>query len=192
MRPAILVYDSISGTTSGLKDRLNLKMAAILKISKFSLYVYFDIRYEKTVTNCPRKNILYVDDVIDDVTGDRQSRFSIFIVFFECAQVDIWEAITQWKIRACEWKPQHSIPSRSSTWYITFTSPKLCKMQIILASTQSPIGFSLLAKITFWQVCSFNGLSVCLSVLDAITQKRFEVSSPNLVQICILVRHRSL
>ena len=29
------MYDSISGTTSGLKDRPNLKMAAILKISNF-------------------------------------------------------------------------------------------------------------------------------------------------------------
>ena len=94
MRGAILVYDSISGTTSGLKDRPNLKMAAILKIYNFSFQVYFDIRYENTVTNCPRKNIFDVDDVTDDVTGDRQNRFSLFIVVFECARTDIQEAIT--------------------------------------------------------------------------------------------------
>ena len=89
MRGAILAYESIFGTTSGLKDRPNLKMAAILKISNFSFQVYFDIRYENTVTNCPRKNIFDVDDVIDDVTGDRQSCFSKFIVLFEYARADI-------------------------------------------------------------------------------------------------------
>ena len=31
----MLVQDSTSGTTSGLKDRPDLKMAAILKISKY-------------------------------------------------------------------------------------------------------------------------------------------------------------
>ena len=34
MKPAILVYDSISGITSGLKARPNLKMAAILDCPK--------------------------------------------------------------------------------------------------------------------------------------------------------------
>ena len=46
----------------------------------------------------------------------------------------------------------------------------------------------LLAKIyNFWQVCSFVGLSVCLSVslsvLSSITHERFNISSPNLVHI---------
>ena len=47
---------------------------------------------------------------------------------------------------------------------------------------------SLLAKIyNFWQVCSFVGVSVCLSVslsvLSSITHERFDISSPNLVHI---------
>ena len=33
------------------------------------------------------------------------------------------------------------------------------------------------------QVCSFVGLSVCLSVLSSITHERFDISSPNLVHI---------
>ena len=37
------------GTSSGLKDRLDLKMAAILKISKYFRQVYFGIRYGKIV-----------------------------------------------------------------------------------------------------------------------------------------------
>ena len=46
----------------------------------------------------------------------------------------------------------------------------------------------LLAKIyNFWQVCSFVGVSVCLSVslsvLSSITHERFDISSPNLVHI---------
>ena len=46
----------------------------------------------------------------------------------------------------------------------------------------------LLAKIyNFWQVCSFVGLSVCLSVslsvLSSITHERVDISSPNLVHI---------
>ena len=62
----------------------------------------------------------------------------------------------------------------------------------ILASTQSPIAFSLLAKIfQFWQVCSsdglFVGLFVCLSVrmdlVDTIQVAPFDQSSPNLTQI---------
>ena len=44
-----------------------------------------------------------------------------------------------------------------------------------------------LPKFTFWQVCSFVGLSVCLSVslsvLSSITHERFDISSPNLVHI---------
>ena len=35
----------------------------------------------------------------------------------------------------------------------------------------------------FLQVCSFVGLSVCLSVLSSITHERFGISSPNLVHI---------
>ena len=44
-----------------------------------------------------------------------------------------------------------------------------------------------LPKFTFWQVCSFVGLSVCLSVslsvLSSITDECFDISSPNLVHI---------
>ena len=65
----ILLYDLTSGTTSGLKTRPNLKMAAILKISKYLRYVHFDIRYGKIVANCPRKSSFDVDDVTDDVTA---------------------------------------------------------------------------------------------------------------------------
>ena len=38
-------------------------------------------------------------------------------------------------------------------------------------------------NLQFWQVCSFVGLSVCLSVLSSITHERFDISSPNLVPI---------
>ena len=42
-------------------------------------------------------------------------------------------------------------------------------------------------NLQFWQVCSFVGLSVCLSVslsvLSSITHERFDISSPNLVHI---------
>ena len=69
MRGAFTVCHSISGTTSGLKARPNLKMAAILEISNFSFQVNFDIRYEKTVTKCLREIFFYVDNVIDDVTA---------------------------------------------------------------------------------------------------------------------------
>ena len=57
----------------------------------------------------------------------------------------------------------------------------------IYAARLSDAGFEemlLLAKIyNFWQVCSFVGLSVCLSVLSSITHERFDISSPNLVHI---------
>ena len=66
------------------------------------------------------------------------------------------------------------------------------------AYCQKALGFALtflaifvlhyyLPKFTFWQVCSFVGLSVCLSVslsvLSSITHERFDISSPNLVHI---------
>ena len=70
----ILVQDSTSGTTSGLKTRPNLEMAAILKISKYLRYVHFDIRYGKIV-----RSTFDVDDVTDDVTACRQSVPSIFM-----------------------------------------------------------------------------------------------------------------
>ena len=48
-----------------------------------------------------------------------------------------------------------------------------------------------LPKFTFWQVCWFNGLSVCLSVSlfirSQITLEPFEIYSPKLVHRCILV-----
>ena len=66
----------------------------------------------------------------------------------------------------------------------------------ILASTQSLIAFSLLAKIyQFWQVCSSDGLSVCLSVrmkvVSRIQAAPFKQSSPNLTLMCILVMGRN-
>ena len=55
----VLMLDS--GTTSGLKDRPGLKMAAVLKISKCFRKVDLDIRYGEIVTNCPRKITFDVD-----------------------------------------------------------------------------------------------------------------------------------
>ena len=53
-----------------------------------------------------------------------------------------------------------------------------------------------LTKFTFWQVCWFNGLSVCLSVClfirSRITIEPFEISSAKLVHRCILVAAPSL
>ena len=66
---ALIDIGPTSGTTSGLKDRLDLKMAAILKISKYFRYIHFDIRYGQIVRNYARKSNFDVDDVIDDVTG---------------------------------------------------------------------------------------------------------------------------
>ena len=88
-------------------------------------------------------------------------------------------------------------------------------MQQILACLQSPIAFSLLAKIfnfdkyvrltvclfvclfvtcqnfQFLQVCSFVRLSVCLSVCLSVTSSIqvtvFYISLPNLTQVCIYV-----
>ena len=65
------MLDSRSDTTSGLKDRLDLKMAAILKISQYFRQVHFGIRYGKIVRNYARKSTFDVDDVTDDVTAWR-------------------------------------------------------------------------------------------------------------------------
>ena len=71
-------------------------------------------------------------------------------------------------------------------------------------SNQSIISFSCsfyyLPKFTFWQVCWFNGLSVCMPVClfvglfirSRITFEPFEISSPKLVHRCILVAALSL
>ena len=63
------MFDSIFGTASGLKDRLILKMAAILKILKYFRQINFDFRYGKIVPNYARKIAFHADDVIDDVTA---------------------------------------------------------------------------------------------------------------------------
>ena len=65
----ILVSYSTSSTSSGLKDRPNLKMAAILKISKYFRQVHFDIISENIIANYPRKSMFDASDVIGDVTA---------------------------------------------------------------------------------------------------------------------------
>ena len=80
-------------------------------------------------------------------------------------------------------------------WNIDQSSPLLECYYYLPKSTILQVCWCVcyLPKSKIWQVCSFNGLSVCLSVclfvLDAITEKRFKISSPNLVHMCILVRH---
>ena len=60
-------------------------------------------------------------------------------------------------------------------------------MSIILANfgkyAISDCPFITCQNFQFLQVCSFVGLSVCLSVLSSITHERFDISSPNLVHI---------
>ena len=67
-------------STSDITSRKNvcceLKMAAILKISKYKSQLQFDLRYEKIVPNYAKK-IFHGDDIIDDVTGWPQS-FPLF------------------------------------------------------------------------------------------------------------------
>ena len=61
---------STSNITSGKKVCHNLKMAAILKMSKYLTQPQFDIiRYENIIPNYARKSIFHGDDIIDDVTG---------------------------------------------------------------------------------------------------------------------------
>ena len=60
MLMAIFVAYSTSGVTSGKKFRRELKMAAILKMSKYQTQLQFDIRNEKIVPNNARKNIFMV------------------------------------------------------------------------------------------------------------------------------------
>ena len=55
-----------------LKARPNLKMAAILKISKYFRQFDFVRRYEKNVTNYFRNSIFGADDITNDVTAWRQ------------------------------------------------------------------------------------------------------------------------
>ena len=47
-------------------------------------------------------------------------------------------------------------------------------------------------NLQFWQVCSFDGLSVCLSVCDAIQVAVFDQSSPNFNHLCSLFPQRNL
>ena len=57
---AIIVAHSNSGITSGKKNLRNLKMAAILKMSKYKSQLQFDISNEKIIPNYARKNIFIV------------------------------------------------------------------------------------------------------------------------------------
>ena len=60
MLMAIIVAYSNSGITSGKKNLRNLKMAAILKMSKYKTQLQFDISNEKIIPNYARKNIFIV------------------------------------------------------------------------------------------------------------------------------------
>ena len=57
---AIFVAYSNSCVTSGKKNHGDLKMAAILKMSKYKTQLQFDIRNEKIIPNYARKNIFIV------------------------------------------------------------------------------------------------------------------------------------
>ena len=57
MLMAIFVTYSNSGISSGKKILCDLKMAAILKMSKYKTQLQFDIRNEKIIPNYARKNI---------------------------------------------------------------------------------------------------------------------------------------
>ena len=57
---AIFIAYSNSGVTSGKKIRRDLKMAAILKMSKYQTQLQFDIRNGKIIQNYARKNIFRV------------------------------------------------------------------------------------------------------------------------------------
>ena len=52
---AIIVAYSNSGITSGKKILRNLKMAAILKMSKYKTQLQFDISNEKIIPNYAKK-----------------------------------------------------------------------------------------------------------------------------------------
>ena len=56
----IIVAYSNSGITSGKKIIRNLKMAAILKMSKYKTQLQFDISNEKIIPNYAKKNIFIV------------------------------------------------------------------------------------------------------------------------------------
>ena len=60
MLMAIIVAYSNSGITSAKKTLRNLKMAAILKMSKYKTQLQFDISNEKIIPNYARKNIFIV------------------------------------------------------------------------------------------------------------------------------------
>ena len=57
MTKPILLYDLTSGTTSGLKTRPNLKMAAILKISKYLRFILTS-DMERSLQIVPEKVVL--------------------------------------------------------------------------------------------------------------------------------------
>ena len=62
-----LVY-STSGITSRKNFRPELKMAAILKMSKYFTQLQIDNRNNKIIPKCARKVFFHGDDVNDDVT----------------------------------------------------------------------------------------------------------------------------
>ena len=79
MLMAIFLTSSTSSITSGENVYRELKMADILKISKYEKQLQFDLRYEKIVPNYAKKSIFHDDDVIHDVTGWPWIRSYIFL-----------------------------------------------------------------------------------------------------------------
>ena len=78
MLMAIFIAYSNSGVTSGKKCRRDLKMAAILKCQ--NIKHSFNLTSEmKRSSQIMQEKIFQGDDVIDDVTGQPQSRSSIFL-----------------------------------------------------------------------------------------------------------------
>ena len=75
----IVMLDSTSVTTSGLKTRPNPQMAVILKISKYLRQIHFDIRYGKNIANYYIKSVFDFHDVTEDVTALRHIVPSIFM-----------------------------------------------------------------------------------------------------------------
>ena len=79
MLMAIFVAYSTSGVTSGKKFRRELKMAVILKIVKILNTASIWHQKWKDRPKLCKEKYFHCDDVIDDVTGWPQSRFSIFL-----------------------------------------------------------------------------------------------------------------
>ena len=78
MLMAIFVAYSNSSFTSGKKFRRDLKMAAILKMSKFNNSFNLILEMKRS-SQIMQEKYFHGDDVIDDVTEWPHSSFSIFL-----------------------------------------------------------------------------------------------------------------